>query len=216
MKTFPALIVCEHCDSVHRRQAIGAGEVARCQACAAVLYRSTTYDADSWLALTVAAAIAFVIANVCPVILISVNGLHSETTLWRSAAALAQGATAPIAVPSALAMFGVPLAQICLLAWVLLPARTGRRAPGFNRAMRLLVLLRPWSMVEVCLLGILVAAIKLSSFLQVVPGSGLWALAALMVLIPLIASRDMSWLWEVTSPAEILQEPECEPTATRS
>lgn len=82
----------------------------------------------------------------------------------------------------------------------MLHARAGRRAPGFAPAMRLLVGLRPWSMVEVGLLGILVAVIKLSSSLQVAPGAGVWALAVLMVLITVIASRDVDRLWALTEP----------------
>jgi paraquat-inducible protein A len=66
--------------------------------------------------------------------------------------------------------------------------------------MRLLAALRPWSMVEVCLLGILVAVVKLSNFLQVTPGAGLWATAGLMVLIMLIANRNTQRLWELTEP----------------
>jgi paraquat-inducible protein A len=199
MKIYPHLVVCEHCDSVYRRRALAAGEVARCQQCAALLYRASRLDVDRWLALTLAAAIVFVIANVYPVISISLRGLHNEATLWESAAALAHGAAAPIAVPAALSVIVVPFLQIALLGWVLLFARMGRRAPGFAQAMRMLVAIRPWSMVEVCLLGILVAIIKLSSFLQVVMGPGIWATAVLMVLITVIANRDIHWLWELTA-----------------
>lgn len=175
------------------------GEIARCARCSAVLYRGGQQDVDRWLALTVAAAIAFVIANVCPVIRINLQGLHNETTLWQAAAALAHGAAAPIALPTALSVILVPFLQISLLGWILIHARAGRRAPGFAQAMRMLAALRPWGMIEVCLLGILVAVIKLSSMLQVVAGAGLWATAALMVLITLIASRDVHGLWELTS-----------------
>jgi paraquat-inducible protein A len=198
MKTFSDLIVCEHCDSVYRRHPLAQGEVARCDRCAAILYRACCLDVDHWLALTLAAAIVFVIANVCPVIHISLRGLHNETTLWESAIVLAQGPITLIAVPFALSIIVVPFVQISLLVWVLSHARTGRRAPGFAWTMRLLAALRPWSMVEVCLLGILVAVIKLSHFLQVTPGAGLWATAGLMALIPLIANQDIQRLWEMT------------------
>ena len=134
-------------------------------------------------------------ANVCPVIRVGMQGLHNEATLWQSTAALAHGVTAPIAIPAACAVILVPLAQITLLGWVLAFARSGRRAPGFVQAAKMLAALRPWSMIEVCLLGILVAVIKLSSLLQVAPGAGIWAMATLMVLITLIASRDLHWLW---------------------
>lgn len=201
MKTFPDLVVCEHCDSVYRRPILAAGEVAHCVRCAAVLHRASRLDLERWLALTVAAAILFAIANLCPVIRISMRGLHNEATLWQSAAALAHGPAAPVAVPAALAIIVVPFLQIVLLAWILAHARAGRRAPGFARAMRALVALRPWNMVEVGVLGILVAVIKLAGFVQVAPGAGIWATAGLMLLLTVIANRDIHRLWEMTASA---------------
>lgn len=198
MKTFPELVACEHCDSVYRRPVLAPGEIARCERCAAILFRARLLDIDGWLALTIAAAIAFIIANVCPVVLVNLQGQHNAATLWQSTAALAQGAAAPIAVPAALAIIVVPFLQISLLAWLLLHARAGRRAPGFALAMRVIVGLRPWSMLEVGLLGILVAVIKLSSSLEVAPGAGVWAMAVLMVLVTVIANRDVYRLWALT------------------
>lgn len=198
MKTFPGLVACEHCDSVYRRPKLAPGEIARCERCAAILFRAHRLDIDGWLALTITAAIAFIIANVCPVVLVNLQGQHNAATLWQSAAALAQGAAAPIALPAALAIIVVPFLQISLLAWLLLHARAGRRAPGFALTMRVIVGLRPWSMVEVGLLGILVAVIKLSSSLEVAPGAGVWAMAVLMVLVTVIANRDVHRLWALT------------------
>ncbi len=198
MKTFPDLVVCEHCDSVYRRRTLAPGGVAQCLRCDSVLYRAGQLDLNRWLALTLTAAVAFVIANVCPVVEISLRGQHSEATLWQSAAALFDGGADPIAVPAALAIIGVPGLQILLLGWVLLHARLGRRAPGFALALRALVYLRPWSMVEVCMLAILVTVIKLAGLLQVAPGAGMWATAALMLLMTFIANRDVHRLWELT------------------
>lgn len=202
MDTFPTLIACEHCDSVYRRCSLAAREVARCERCAAVLSRSSWLDIDRWLALAITAGVVFTIANLCPIMRINLEGLHSETTLWQSALALAQGLTAPIAIPTALAIVVVPFMQIASLIWLLAFARAGRRAPAFGTLLRLLAMLRPWSMIEVGLLGILIAVIKLSSVVQIVPGAGLWATAALMVLIPLIAGHDTRRLWDWIAPAE--------------
>jgi paraquat-inducible protein A len=195
MKTFPHLIVCEHCDTTYARPALAPGEAARCNVCRMTLCRADRLTIDQWLALTLAAGVVDVIANVCPVIRISLQGLHNQVTLWQAAFALAQGIVAPIAVPTVLAVIVVPFVQILLLIWVLAFARTGRQAPWFAPSMRLLVALRPWGMIEVALLGILVSVIKLSSFLQVTPSAGIWATAALMVLLALIASRDLDGLW---------------------
>lgn len=201
MKHFPHLVVCEHCDSVYQRPCLAQDEVARCARCDAVLYRASSLDLERWLALTVGAAILFAIAMLCPVVRISLQGLHNEATLWQSAAALAHSPAAPIALPAALAVIVAPFLQIALLAWILVHARAGRRAPGFAPAMRMLAALRPWSMVEVGLLGILVAVIKLAGFVEVAAGAGVWAMAGLMVLLTLIANGDMHWLWEMAGHA---------------
>lgn len=201
MKTFPNLVLCEHCDYVYTRQCLAPAQAARCRQCDAVLYRASRLDLDRWLALTVATAIVFAIAQASPVIRISLQGLRSDATLWQSAAALAHGPAAPIALPAALAVIVLPFLQIGLLAWILVHARIGRRARGFAWVMRLLVAIRPWSMVEVALLGMLVAVVKLAGFVQVAPGAGIWATAVLTVLLALIASGDVQRLWEVAERA---------------
>ncbi|MDQ2822222.1 MAG: paraquat-inducible protein A, partial [Pseudomonadota bacterium] len=110
-------------------------------------------------------------------------------------------AAAPIALPTAAVAVLVPMLQIILLIWVMSFAHKGKRAPAFASVMRLLVVLRPWSMVEVCMLGILVAVIKLSSLVQVYLEAGVWAMAALMILMTIIAGRDVRQLWAETAQA---------------
>jgi len=72
----------------------------------------------------------------------------------------------------------------------------GRAAPGFKACMRALEHLRPWSMLEVGLLGVLVAIVKLAGMLDVHPGMGLWALGMLTVLVILISGRGIRRLWK--------------------
>jgi paraquat-inducible protein A len=202
MKELSSLVICEHCDAVYRRPLLMPGERVRCEVCAGVFYRMGPMDADRWLALTIAAGVVYVMANVCPIVLIRFNGLHNAATLWQSAASLARGPITLIAVPAALTIIAVPLLQIVLLGWVLLYARRGGRAPGFRTAVKLLAWLRPWSMIEVGLIGILVSIIKLSGLLDVSPGTGLWAVGALTILLALIASPDVHQLWLLTEGEE--------------
>ncbi|MEQ7921667.1 paraquat-inducible protein A [Xanthomonas sp. WHRI 1810A] len=189
-------IICEHCDSLYQALDLSKGQSAYCLRCRAVLDRGPRMSIDQLLALSLAAAIMFVFANVFPVISISMQGLHNEVTLWGSVQALAQGRITLIALVAGLAIILAPALQIALLIWVLIPARRGEIAPGFKSCMRALEHLRPWSMLEVCLLGILVAIVKLAGMLDVHPGAGLWAMAMLMVLIVLIAGKDIRRLWD--------------------
>ncbi|MCL2895104.1 paraquat-inducible protein A [Brenneria tiliae] len=199
MKTFPDLVICRHCDSVYHRRTLAAGAEARCRRCGLTLYRANPVPLDRWLALTMTAAIAFMIANLCPILQVSLYGLRNEVTLWQCVAALSHGATLPLAVCAFLLLMLVPGLQILLLGWVLVFARRGRTAPGFIPAMKMLRRLRPWSMIEVGMLGLMVAAVKLAGFLQVASGAGCWALAALMFLIAIICRQDTHALWELAS-----------------
>jgi len=189
-------IICEHCDSVYESAPLKKHESAYCVRCKAVLARGHRLTVEQLLALTIAAGMLFVFANVFPVISISLKGLSNQVTLWQSVQALAHGDITLIALVAGLAIIFAPLLQIVLLFWVLIYAHSGKIAPGFKMCMRALEHLRPWSMLEVCLLGILVAIVKLAGMLDVHPGVGLWAMAMLMVLIILIAGRDIRRLWD--------------------
>jgi paraquat-inducible protein A len=74
--------------------------------------------------------------------------------------------------------------------------------PGFNLCARLLLVLRPWGMVEVFLLGVLVALIKLSGIARVIPGVALWAFAVLTVLLVLVVTFNPRYLWQLAGRAD--------------
>jgi paraquat-inducible protein A len=195
MTTYSDRIICEHCDSVSPPLKLGKGQTAICRRCSGVLARGRPLGIQQLLALTLTAALLFVAANAFPVIVISLKGLSNQATLLESVAALAQGQISLIAAVAGLTIILAPLLQILLLGWLLSFAVSGRAAPGFRRCMRALEHLRPWSMLEVCLLGILVAIVKLGGMLDVHPGLGLWALAMLTVVLILISGKGIRRLW---------------------
>lgn len=196
MTLSPNWIICEHCDSLYESVPLAKGQTSQCSRCGAVLERARNLNVQQLLALSITAALLFVFANAFPVIGISLEGLSNEATLWQSVEALAQGRISLIAAVTGLAIILAPGLQIALLCWVLGFANIGRAAPGFKACMRALEHLRPWSMLEVCLLGILVAIVKLAGMLDVHPGLGLWSLSMLTVLIILISGKGIRRLWD--------------------
>ncbi|GHS81970.1 paraquat-inducible protein A [Pseudomonas sp. DCB_AW] len=189
------VIICEYCDAVYRRTPLQRHQSACCQRCGGVLYRHNPLNVQQRLALCITGGVLLVFANAYPVMTISMSGLSNSATLWDSVQILSQGSITFIALVLALAIIFAPVLQIALLCWVLGFALGRRRAPGFAACMRALEGLRPWSMLEVCLLGAMVAVIKLAGLLDVIPGIGLMALAALSVLLIFIAGRDIRDLW---------------------
>ncbi|UVE17311.1 paraquat-inducible protein A [Pseudomonas sp. LS44] len=190
------LIICEYCDSVYQQAALTKHQKALCVRCGGVLQRHDGLSIQQRLALSVTAAILLVFANVYPVMSISLQGLSNAATLWDSVLVLSAGPITFIALVAAIAVIVAPIVQVALLVWVLSFAVAARRSPAFSLCMRWLESLRPWSMLEVCLLGALVAVIKLAGMLSVIPGIGLVALAALSILLIRIAGRDIRDLWD--------------------
>jgi paraquat-inducible protein A len=190
-----ALVVCEQCDAVFNRSLVKRDDSAFCTRCGAMLYRGSRLTTLDLLALTLAAAITFAVANVAPVIRITVGGMHNEVTLWQAVAALWHGYAVVMGVLAGVALLVVPALQIVLLLWILGFAAFDRRAHGAEISLRLLHAMRPWSMIEVFMLGVLVAIVKLSGLLHVVTGPGTYATIALAILLAIVAKRDVRSLW---------------------
>lgn len=191
-----SLVICEHCDAVYRRRLLARGERARCARCGAVLYRHQWLRPDGVLALSLTGVVLWLMANAWPIFSVSYAGLHGTTTLWGAVMAMWQADTRLVAALVAATLFFAPLCQLLLLAWSCGFACMKHRAPGLRAIVRVLHRLRPWSMVEVWIVGILVAVVKLHSVFGIHVGIGLWSFAALMVLVTLVASWDTRALWE--------------------
>jgi paraquat-inducible protein A len=191
------LIICEHCDCVYEKVVLAKHQKTTCVRCGGVLQRFNGLTVEQRLALTFTAAVLWLFANFYPVMSISMKGLKNSATLWDSVLALSQGPITFIAMVAAIAIIIAPAFQLVLLVWVLSFALSSQRAPGFKVCMRWLETLRPWSMLEVCLLGAMVAVFKLAGLLDVLPGIGLFALAALSLMMIRIAGRDIRDLWDI-------------------
>ena len=191
------LIICEHCDCVYEKVALAKQQKTLCVRCGGVLQRYNGLTVEQRLALSFTAAMLWLFANFYPVMSISMKGLKNSATLWDSVLALSQGPITFMALVAAISIIIAPAFQLVLLIWVLSFAMSSRRAPGFRVCMRWLETLRPWSMLEVCLLGAMVAVFKLAGLLDVLPGIGLFALAALSLMMIRIAGRDVRDLWDI-------------------
>lgn len=197
MATTDQLIICEHCDSVYEKVTLAKHQKTLCTRCGGVLQRYNGLTVEQRLALTFTALMLWIFTNFYPVMSISFNGVKNSATLWDSVLALSMGPITFIAMVAAIAMIIAPIFQLMLLIWVLGFALGHQRSPGFKLCMRWLEALRPWSMLEVCLLGAMVAVIKLAGLLDVLPGIGLFALAALSLMMIRIAGRDIRELWDI-------------------
>ncbi|GAA0888196.1 paraquat-inducible protein A [Rhodanobacter soli] len=196
MSSPEALLICEHCDTVYRRRTLARGDVARCARCGAELERHHAMSVNVMLALILTAMIVFVQANMWPIVTLGLSGQQSSTTLWGMILAMWREEAKVVSVLVAATLFFFPLLKMLLLGWLLWFARAGRRAPGFVRLMVILHYLGPWTMSEVFVLGALVAIVKAHTYFDVTPDPGIYAYAALTLLITIFAGVDLRRLWD--------------------
>lgn len=197
MKEVPDAIVCEGCDAVYQRVPLAPREVSRCPRCGTELDRHAGDQSARVLPLTVACLILFAIANLFPIVEIQVQGLTSETTLAGAVIALTTEGMSPVALLVLATTILFPLLQLCILFYLLVPMAYERRPTGFKILVNALQALRPWGMIEVFLLGVLVAIIKLGSIAKVIPGPALWAFMGLTVLLTAVLSFNPRTFWEM-------------------
>lgn len=152
---------------------------------------------ESDLALVCAAAIFFAIANLTPILSIDVAGIETKANVWFAVRSLQHDWISVAALGLALTTFLAPAIQIAFLFWVLMFARAGHRPPAFGPIMRMLHWIRPWSMTEVFLLGALVAIVKLTKWVPLTAGAGIWAIAALVAVLALLGRCDPATWWSI-------------------
>jgi paraquat-inducible protein A len=193
-----SVIVCHACDLAHRLDSLAASARVRCVRCRAELYRTNDRSPDTAIALAATALALFILANVYPLVAMTVNGTTQMTTLIGAAQAYYEQGYGALAVLVALTAVIVPLIQILTLLYVLVPLRLGRIVRGQNLMFRMLAALRPWGLTEVFMLGAVVALVKLSAQAEVSPRVSLLAYGLLMLSIAAFTSAtptEQYWLW---------------------
>ncbi len=147
------------------------------------------------LAVTITATVAFVIANGFPLITLSTGGHKIEATLWGAIVASYNQELPLVAVALVVSLIVVPLIEIVLLLWVLVPLCAWTRPLGFSLIMRLIRIMRPYRMVEVFLLGVVVAVVKLAGLADTVPGWGAFGVVVMTFALASLGSFDTNAMW---------------------
>jgi paraquat-inducible protein A len=198
------VIVCPSCDLAHRAGMEPASERTRCARCQASLQRPENGSIDTAIALSIAALVLFLLSNAYPLVAIQSNGSTRSATLVGAALGFYRQDHAGLAALVFITTVVGPFLQIAGLLYLLIPLRRKQQAPGQNAVFRLLALVRPWTFIEVFMLGALVALVRVAAYARVLPGVALWSCALLMLTLAALTSRTSPgqfWRWvEVSEP----------------
>lgn len=189
-------IACHDCDLLQQLPRLQEGESAFCPRCDALLYKRKGNSFDRSLALALAGLILFVIANSFAFLSLNANGQIQDSTLVSAALAMFNSDRPMLAILVFMTIFAFPLFDLLGTLYILFSIRTGRTTQGLRHLFRFLQSVNPWGMLEVFMLGVLVAVVKLSDIATIVPGVAMYSFALLIfVLAALAASLDAHAIW---------------------
>jgi paraquat-inducible protein A len=158
---------------------------------------------DRPLALTIAAAIVLIIANTAPLMGLSAVGRHASTTIIGGAYEMWVQDEKITAIIVAFCAVIAPAGYILFMLTVLLAVRRPPAPRWVGEMLRGAHAMRPWSLNEVMLLGILVALVKIAELATVTAGIGMYAMGALVILFAaIIIAVDPREIWNRVAWAE--------------
>ncbi len=191
------LIACKSCDLLVKRKPILPGYKAACPRCANLLYQPTPNSVERTLALSITGLLLFIPANVLPILNLSVLGERQSGSIISSVQVLYQEGMWIIAALVLLVSILVPLIKLLLMLYVTASLHFKTTSRSLPLCYRIYHHLDEWGMLEVYLLGIIVAYVKLIALAEVTPGLGLYSFIGLILVISLLSSfMDEALFWD--------------------
>lgn len=192
------IIACRECGTVHQMLPLPSGRTASCTNCNATLYREQRDSIERTLGLTLAALCLLTVANLLPFMTLKLEGREQPSTIMTGVLGLYDAGMWPLAALVFAAAILMPLLKLIALIYVLLPLQIGQRAPGMSMLFRWVETIHPWAMMEVFLLGVIVAYVKLADLATIELGVALFAFIGVIILM-IAADRTLDarevWNW---------------------
>ncbi len=190
------LVACHECDTLQRLATLPPGQAARCVCCNRLLARNPRGGIHRPIALNVTALCLWFLANVFPFLTLEIQGREQGTTLSGASWALYETGMGWLAAVVFITTVVGPAVLILSSLYVLLGMRAHHWYPGSRHVLVWISHLRPWAMLDVFMLGVLVSFVKLVDMATVVVGPALYAYIALMLVsAAAMSSFEPRLLW---------------------
>ncbi len=200
MKNIPLekLIICPECHTLHRKIRLKKEKAAYCSECDYLLYYRHDNLLDKGLALALATLITFIMASSFPIVRIEMSGIWHDLTLPFVFVTLFEEEFFVVGLIVSFLIFFVPLLYVVIYLFVMLLFRLRRGYETTRKLLITLAMLKPWNMIEIFLISILVALVKLIGYAQIVFGTSFFALVAFILLDIYLTRRiQLADLWDL-------------------
>lgn len=193
------VLCCPTCALTLQVDPLSPGQRAECPRCGSTVTEGPHGSLRLTAALSIAALILYIPANIYPILRMHFYGAYSENTVWDGVVSLAQHNQFFVALVVFMASIVIPVLKLAGLLYLVITTRfnIGRRRRGRAQIYRFIDVVGPWAMLDVFLLAVLVSLVKLGQLATILPGPGLVAFTAVVVLTMFAsASFDPRTIWE--------------------
>ncbi|QDK47366.1 paraquat-inducible protein A [Bdellovibrio sp. ZAP7] len=148
------------------------------------------------MAFALSALILYIPANIFPFMTLEVYGNKNTATIWEGIVTMSDTGSWGIAIIIFLASMVIPLAKLLILFYLGLTAKSSAHRKLRTRLYNTVEAIGRWSMLDIYLLAVLVAIMKMGPWAHAEPGLGSW-MFALVVIFTMISSAyfDPSTIW---------------------
>lgn len=176
------LVACHECDEVQHIGVLAPGQLVRCYRCGAMLARNPVGGLMLPILLNFSALILMSFAYFLPFMTLDIQGRIHQTTLPGTAQVLWESGMGETGIIVFVTILASPVLLVTASLYVLLGVKLCRPLPLLRRIMVWIGRLLPWGMLDVFMVGVLVAAVKLGDMAELVIGPALYAFTALIVV----------------------------------
>jgi paraquat-inducible protein A len=171
----------------------------KCPRCGETLHWRKPDSISRTLALLIAAIILYIPANLLPVTVTSSLGHSQSDTIMSGVIYFVKSGSWPIALVIFVASICVPMLKLVILCYLVISVKRGSKWRPKERTLlyRITEIIGRWSMVDVFVVTILVALVRLGALATIEAGLGAVFFASVVVLTMLAAmSFDSRLIWD--------------------
>ena len=193
------LVACPACGTITRLTVEQLSQPPKCQLCFARLYSRKPMSIQRSWAWLVAGMLAYIPANVYPIMYTVVFGNSESNTIIGGFFVLWELKSYPIALVVIVASVVVPILKFIAVSYLLISIQQRFNHDRYDRTrlFRMTEFIGRWSMIDVFVVGILAALVQIGSVAQIEPGLGATAFGATVIFTMLSAlSLDPRLLWD--------------------
>ncbi len=180
------LIRCPVCDAVN----IDKGKKNFCRRCGSAIYHHKKFSTEKSWAFLITAMIAYIPANLYPMLITSAFGSREGSTILGGVVLLWELESYPVAIIIFIASIMIPIMKFLILTYLLISVKypLGKdKKVNKHKLYYVTEVIGPWSMIDVFVVAILAALIHLSN-VEILAGTAATAFA-ISVFFTLLAAH---------------------------